>query len=207
MNDNTEQYSEDQLSFTKKYNLSPDDFWEHHGNLIIKHNAVMRIAEQEHIKFRPIDGNMDGVTGVALMVEGDKYNDDGEIVDSAWAFGEASSKNCTNAYLWCMAEKRGKDRVTLQLLGGYWHNIMSDVEADEFRQQMGGGGYVSPVRNGVATDKQISFIRGLVDKHYLQGDEETAIMESIDGGITKQEAGDIIEKLKSLPLRSDMGEA
>jgi hypothetical protein len=59
----------------------------------------------------------------------------------------------------------------------------------------------------VATDKQISFIKSLVDKHYLQGDEETAIMESIDGGITKQEAGDIIEKLKSLPLRSDMGEA
>ena len=207
MNDTTEQYSEDQLSFANKYNLSPDDFWEHHGNLIIKHNAVMRIAEQEHIKFRPIEQNMDGVTGVALMVEGDRYNDDGEIMDSAWAFGEASPKNCVNPYLWCMAEKRGKDRVTLQLLGGYWHNIMSDVEADEFRGQMGEGENISPIRNGKATEKQVSFIRGLVDKHYVQNDEETAILESIDGGMSKQEAGDTIEKLKSLPLRSDMGEA
>ena len=203
MNDNIDQYSEDQLSFANRYNLSPDDFWEHHGNLIIKHNAVMRIAEQERIRFRPVEKNYSSDEHiVALLVEGDRYDEDGGIVESAWAFGESSPSNCINPYLWCMAEKRGKDRVTLQLLGGYWHNIMSDVEADEFRQQANSDSFSSPVRNGQATDKQISFIKGLLDKHTVDGDEEVAINTLIDDGLTKQKAGDIITNLQSLPTRS-----
>ena len=203
MNENTEQYSEDQLSFANKYSLSSDDFWEHHGNLIIKHNAVMKIAEKERIRFRPVEKNYSSNEHVvALLVEADRYDDDGEIMDSAWAFGESSPANCVNPYLWCMAEKRGKDRVTLQLIGGYWHNIMSDVEADEFRQQANSDSFSSPVRNGQATDKQISFIKGLLDKHTVDGDEEVAINTLIDDGLTKQKAGDIITNLQSLPTRS-----
>jgi len=201
MNETGEQYSEDQLSFANKHNLSPEDFWEHHGNLIIKHNAVMRIAEQENIRFRPIERNFsDSSDGVALMIEGDRYSAEGEIEESAWAFGEADVQNCKNPYLWCMAEKRGKDRVTLQLLGGYWHNIMSDVEADEFRQQMSGD--VSPIRNGLASPQQISHIEGLMKKRVVNDEQELAINELIKNKMTKDKAGAVIDKLNTLPVIS-----
>src|SRR5690606_35046747 len=49
-----------------------------------------------------------------------------------WSFGEASPKNNKNAYMWSMAEKRGKDRVALKLIG--LHGLVySEEEAEDFK--------------------------------------------------------------------------
>ena len=51
---------------------------------------------------------------------------------SAWSFGEANDKNCYIDYKWAMAEKRGKGRVVMKLLGFYGGNsgFYSDVEME-----------------------------------------------------------------------------
>ena len=51
-------------------------------------------------------------------------------------FGEANDTNCKNQYFWAMAEKRGKARATLKLLGLYGKNAFySDVEAEDFQMK------------------------------------------------------------------------
>ena len=133
------------------------------GKWIITHDACEKIAQQEGIVFDPpvivsnepaiVTENGEKVqkvmygreswkpawagtcqkkTGdVAMIVTGYKQdNPDYKI----WATGEANALNCTNEYLYAMAEKRSKDRVILKLINAYAHGIYSDVEADSFKQ-------------------------------------------------------------------------
>ena len=127
----------DQSTLVDRYSgtsaaVNPDDVWEVHNNIILTHDAVMRIANYENIHFQP-PTVYQTADSVALLVVGEKCNEKNEVVNCMWTFGEASGANCTNAYTWAMAEKRAKDRVTLMLIGAYEYGIYSDVEADEFR--------------------------------------------------------------------------
>ena len=51
-----------------------------------------------------------------------------------WTTGEASPTNNKMPYNWAMAEKRLKDRLTLQIINAYEYGIYSDIEADSFKK-------------------------------------------------------------------------
>lgn len=111
------------------------DLWNCHGEWIAYHSALERIAAQAKITFdQPyvIEGRGDEKC-VAICVTGNM----GERTE--WSIGEASQHNYKvsgkqSAYPYAMAEKRGKDRVILKLLG--LHGLVySEEEADEFKQQ------------------------------------------------------------------------
>lgn len=94
---------------------------------ICLHKFLERVAQAAGITFdEPKVLNLEK-DEIALYVNGHK----GDF--SAWAIGEASSKNCKNDYRWAMAEKRAKDRVILKLLG-VAGDVYSEEEADDFKK-------------------------------------------------------------------------
>lgn len=103
--------------------------WDCHGNWIIKHKALEKIAANAGITYSdctvypPQPGQE--YFAVSLI---------GHLGDrSEWSIGEASPKNSKNNYYFAMAEKRAKDRVILKLLGLHAY-IYSEEEADEFKE-------------------------------------------------------------------------
>jgi len=97
---------------------------------IAKHAACERMATRAGITFedpRLLFCNNEG-TSIAFLITGRDIGG-----NEAWSIGEASGGNNKNAYPWSIAEKRGKDRVILKLLG--MHGMLySDAEADDFRE-------------------------------------------------------------------------
>jgi hypothetical protein len=100
----------------KQYGLEPTDFWElpqRKGTWCVKHAALEVVAAKAGIRFDPpqiLEAN--GGEGVAAVcVSGTLDN------RTIWSIGEASPRNCKNAYPWAMAEKRAIDRVVLKLVG------------------------------------------------------------------------------------------
>jgi len=122
----------DQL--VKKYNLDESDFWTLRGNKIISFDGVIKIIEAENIRFEMSD-NLDVSPSVAIKVRAYQENDELGLIDEI-TFGEANDTNCKNQYFWAMAEKRGKARATLKLLGLYGKNAFySDVESEDFQMK------------------------------------------------------------------------
>jgi hypothetical protein len=118
----------------KKYNLDEDDFWTLRGNKIISFDGVIKIIEAENIKFEMSD-NLDVSPSVAIKVRAYQENDELGLIEEV-TFGEANDTNCKNQYFWAMAEKRGKARASLKLLGLYGKNAFySDVEAEDFQMK------------------------------------------------------------------------
>jgi hypothetical protein len=122
----------------KRYGLNEDDFWPLRGKQIISFDGVLKIISYENIKFEMSD-NLDKSPSVAIKVrayiEPNEMNELMEVQEEI-TFGEANDKNCRNQYFWAMAEKRGKARAALKILGLYGKNLFySDVEAEEFEAQ------------------------------------------------------------------------
>tara|TARA_B100001939_G_C16935057_1_gene615656 strand:- start:727 stop:1287 length:561 start_codon:yes stop_codon:yes gene_type:complete len=122
----------------KRYNLDEDDFWTLRGNKIISFDGVIKIIDAEGIKFEMSD-NLDVSPSVAIKVrayiEPNDMNELHETIEEI-TFGEANDSNCKNQYFWAMAEKRGKARAALKVLGLYGKNkFYSDVEADEWTKK------------------------------------------------------------------------
>ena len=127
-------------ALAKKYSLNKNDFWQLPNNQhvwIIKHDAVERIAKQEGVIFENptiVEHSREHcvLLGSAVMhIDEDPPNHKVE----EWTFGEADRKaNCHNNYIYAMAEKRLKDRLTLKIVGAYEYGIYSDTEADSFKQ-------------------------------------------------------------------------
>lgn len=88
----------------------------------IKHKVCEQIAADKGITFDlPVVVESDSANKtVALIVTGHMGD------RTEWSFGEASPGNCKNQYPYSMAEKRGKDRVILKLIG-----LHGDVHSDE----------------------------------------------------------------------------
>lgn len=114
-------------SILRKYHDNPKAaLWNCHGVWCVYHRDLEIIAAKAGIAFdRPAVLENDGANkSVALCVTG-RFEDREE-----WSIGEAGPGNCKNAYPWAMAEKRGKDRVILKLLGLHGY-VYSDAEVDE----------------------------------------------------------------------------
>ena len=79
--------------------------------------------------------NLDVSPSVAIKVRAYQENDELGLIEEI-TFGEANDTNCKNQYFWAMAEKRGKARASLKLLGLYGKNAFySDVEAEDFQMK------------------------------------------------------------------------
>ncbi len=115
--------------------------WDCHGNWIIKHKALEKIAANAGITYSDctVYAPQQGQEYFAVSLIGHM----GER--SEWSIGEASPKNSKNNYYYAMAEKRAKDRVILKLLGLHAY-IYSEEEADEFKESappaVAGGEYL-----------------------------------------------------------------
>ena len=97
----------------KKYELDVEDTFKHKHYHIITRSGIDKIQAVENIKidFRPLESLCKVGEYVTLKVEG-KWKD-----KTYATIGEASTKNCKVSYLGCMAEKRGRARVILTLVG------------------------------------------------------------------------------------------
>ncbi len=107
-------YPAEIVEFMKTYNVRENEVWPVPGGkaYAVKHSALERIAAEKRIEFQPpqiVEGDTASKT-VTLIV----YAQMGDI--KVWSFGEVNPSNNKNAYVWSMAEKRGKDRCILKLL-------------------------------------------------------------------------------------------
>lgn len=125
----------------EKYGLDEQiHFWPHKqtGKNIISFEAIEIMIDYHGIRFDVPEKNYSKVDGeVALLIKGYMLRDDAMTDEdfnqvSCWSFGEANPKNCYMDYKWAMAEKRGKGRVVMKLLGFYGGNngFYSDVEME-----------------------------------------------------------------------------
>ena len=110
------------------------DFWCIGNNFIIRHDALTKIAKQEGVVFHKpevhILYNNSNFFGVAMYGEAEL---DGYKI---WTTADSTTQNTMAKYYFNMAEKRLRDRQTLKLLDLYEYGLYSDVEADDFKQQV-----------------------------------------------------------------------
>jgi hypothetical protein len=131
----------DMADILKAAGLGQDACWKHKqsGKWIIYHWACERAAAHKGIAFDPPTIiHADPAQKIATICVTGRLGDKSE-----WSFGEAAPYNTQQTYPFAMAEKRGKDRVILKLIG--LHGMAySEEEADDFRQ--------APARNKSVKD-------------------------------------------------------
>lgn len=137
-----------------KYHSNPREaIWDCHGKWIATHAALEEMARKAGIEFQPpmvLETNSQART-VALCITGRMRNSTDSPAASSyvseWSIGEAAPINNKNAYPYAMAEKRGKDRVILKLLG--LHGLVySEEESDEFKDSKLAAENAPPKTNG-----------------------------------------------------------
>ena len=122
-----------------EYGLTEADFWIlktysaktiTYAGLIISHNGCLKINDKlaAEAKFVPscVSWVRNGAGDLVLQYLNDKQG--------LLEFGEASIKNCTNAYPFAMVLKRLQDRVILKNSKIAFSGIMSEVESEEFKR-------------------------------------------------------------------------
>lgn len=122
-----------------EYGLTEEDFWilktysaktVTYAGLIISHNGCLKINDKlaAEAKFVPscVSWVRNGAGDLVLQYLNDKQG--------LLEFGEASIKNCTNAYPFAMVLKRLQDRVILKNSKIAFSGIMSEVESEEFKR-------------------------------------------------------------------------
>lgn len=113
-----------------KYGLDMSAVWAHKqsGKYIAYHWACEHIAIKAGIVWEaPQVLFGDSEKKIATLLITGRMGDRVE-----WSIGEAAPYNTTQTYPWAMAEKRGKDRVVLKLIGVHG-KVYSEEEADDFR--------------------------------------------------------------------------
>lgn len=112
----------------KSYGIGHEACWNCHGTWVVYHRFLEQIAAKANIHFdAPLIVEADGAKKIAALCVTGTLKDKTE-----WSIGEAAPGNNKNAYPWAMAEKRGKDRVILKLIG--LHGLAySEEEADDFK--------------------------------------------------------------------------
>ena len=90
----------------------------------------MVIAEKENIKFSKPEYIQNEPDRIVMYGEATISDIDGNTKE-VWTHGEANHKNCYMPYPFAMAEKRLKDRLTLQIISAYGE-VYSEIEAEEF---------------------------------------------------------------------------
>lgn len=125
-----------------EYGLTEADFWIlktysakviTYAGLIISHNGCLKINDKlaAEAKFVPscVSWVRNGAGDLVLQYLNDKQG--------LLEFGEASIKNCTNAYPFAMVLKRLQDRVILKNSKIAFSGIMSETESEEFKRTEG----------------------------------------------------------------------
>lgn len=138
----------------KQVPLSQSDVWEVQGVAVVKHKALERLAASLDIEWREpkilraerdeaailvtaaIGAHLEWSIGEAkivhMNVDTGRKNKWGKPVYEASvdAIGNYQITPKQSAYLWAMAEKRGKDRVIIKLAG---LDAFSEEESDDFK--------------------------------------------------------------------------
>ncbi|MGX9980661.1 hypothetical protein [Methylobacterium fujisawaense] len=97
----------------------------------IQHKCIERMCAEAGITFDPPVMVRADLEACVMIVTGHMVINDAKRTE--WSVGEAAPKNNKNAYPYSMAEKRGKDRVALKLIG--LHGLIySEDEADSFKE-------------------------------------------------------------------------
>ena len=122
-----------------EYGLTESDFWilktysaktVTYAGLIISHNGCLKINDKlaAEAKFVPscVSWVRNGAGDLVLQYLNDKQG--------LLEFGEASIKNCTNAYPFAMVLKRLQDRVILKNSKIAFSGIMSEEESEELKR-------------------------------------------------------------------------
>lgn len=118
----------------EQFNLDPKEaLWDCHGTWVMYHKYCERVGAKLGIEWKIpviIEADYQNKTAV-ILVSGTVYGNDGNTV-TEWSIGEAHPSNNRNAYIYAMAEKRGKDRVILKLSGLHGF-VYSEDESDDFK--------------------------------------------------------------------------
>lgn len=144
-----------------KYGLTDADFWILktfnktgttcvYAGLIISHNGCLKINDTLDDGLRFVPSCVTWVRNINGDLVLQYLNDKQGILE----FGEASAKNCKNAYPFAMVLKRLQDRVILKNSKIAFSGIMSEVESDEFKQP-------EKPKVGMITDLQIDKLLSL----------------------------------------------
>lgn len=131
-----------ELIESEKYGLAESDFWIlmntydngtkcMYTGLILSHNGCLKINDSlpDDDKFKAEYLTREWLND-SLIYE---YND-----KVMYEVGEVSNRNCQNPYIYAMAFKRCFDRVVLKKSKLAYDGIYSEVEADEFKEPIGG---------------------------------------------------------------------
>lgn len=116
------------IDLLRDVGMTPQEaMWNCHGTWVMLHKACEKIGAHLNISWEPpVIIEQESSKAVSMVVTGSR---DGI---KEWSMGEATPKNCKNAYPWAMAEKRGKDRVILKFAGLHG-DMYSEEEADDFK--------------------------------------------------------------------------
>lgn len=194
----------------KEYELKKDvDCWVHKQSkkLCLLHTAHQKIAHKEGFKveeIKPLNSTETLVRFIIVMVRLGKVEETMQVVDKTMTIGEADTKNTINAYLGCMAEKRGYDRAVRQLLGiddvAFSEEDFTDKENQTYATNT----------NWEMSDKQrtwahneikkLSSIENEVNEMYSREavdvvERETKVLESLD---SNESFSDFVNKIKDL---------
>ena len=149
-----------------EYGLTEADFWIlktysaktiTYAGLIISHNGCLKINDKlaAEAKFVPscVSWVRNGAGDLVLQYLNDKQG--------LLEFGEASIKNCTNAYPFAMVLKRLQDRVILKNSKIAFSGIMSEVESEDFKRPERPERDEQEKADNLITDEQIAELEAL----------------------------------------------
>lgn len=124
---------------SNKYGIATADFWilmnktktgkMAYTGLILSHNGCLKVNDSIENKVNSKCFNLDkeGFNNSLVYT----YND-----DDIYEVGEVNKDNCKNEYPYAMAFKRCFDRVVLKKSKLAFYGIYSEVEADEFKENV-----------------------------------------------------------------------
>ena len=152
-------------------------------SFILKHDAVIRIANHEGVEFfEPkveILKDEGRFYGVAMWGKGRlvRIAEGGEdYTKEVWTTADATRDNVKGkgGYFFNICEKRWQDRLTLKLLDLYEYGLYSDIEADDFKKE-------SPTKNyNMASDYMKNNMRQIFSaKRVYNKDKAEAIFRSL----------------------------
>ncbi len=151
--------------------LVKKDFWDCHGTPIIKHYALLQVAEKNLITFGSPDvldidlKNRICCIGIHAKM-GDKIEYD---------IGEACPQNCTNAYTTAMAIKRAKDRAIIKILGLYG-KVYSD--ADVIQDKEGNKAFAEDIQVWQGTSEE-QVAKAMAEVNNLKKETKIDLKEEI----------------------------
>ena len=175
------------LSLPKDQNDKTKSIWCVGQSFILKHDAVIRIANHEGVEFfEPkveILKDEGRCYGVAMWGKGRlvRIAEGGEdYTKEVWTTADATRDNVKGkgGYFFNICEKRWQDRLTLKLLDLYEYGLYSDIEADDFKKE-------SPTKNyNMASDYMKNNMRQIFNAKGVYNKDKA---ESIFRSLTKED--------------------